>query len=96
MVKGYKTVNIKEEVIEKIRNYEENKEEIEENRFNLAGFITKVILEHMNKEKTDKEQKKEGLSLEQIKNAVKEVTNQRGEEKFNGTPYNGLTDKTIK
>ena len=96
MVKGYKTINIKEEVVEKIRNYEENKEEIEQNRFNLAGFVSRVLLEYMNKEKTDKEQKKEGLTIDQIKNAVKEVTNQRGEETFNGTTYNGLTEEDLR
>ena len=80
MVKGYKTINIKEEVVEKIRNYEENKEEIEQNRFNLAGFVSRVLLEYMNKEKTDKEQKKEGLTIDQIKNAVKELLGERKEQ----------------
>ena len=75
MVKGYKTVNIKEEVIKKIRDYEENKKEIEEGRFNLAGFVSRVLIEYMNKEKITKE----GLSIEQIKNAVKEVLNEKKE-----------------
>ena len=71
MVKGYKTVNIKEELIDRIRNLEESKKEIEEGRFNLAGFITKILLEYMNKEPI----KKEGLTTEQIKSALKEVLN---------------------
>ena len=70
MVKGYKTINIKEELIQKIRNLEENKKEVEEGRFNLAGFITKVLLAYPWKEKIEKGG---GLSVEQIKTAVKEI-----------------------
>ena len=51
MVKGYKTVNIKEEVISRIRDLEENKKEIEEDRFNLAGFVANVLLSYEEREK---------------------------------------------
>ena len=97
MVKGYKTVNIKEEVIEKIRSYEENKEEIEQNRFNLAGFVTKAVLEYMNKEKIDKKEKNEGLNLEQIKNVLKEVLNEKKQGNTITTDVNaGITIEDLK
>jgi undecaprenyl pyrophosphate synthase len=63
MVQGYKTINIKEEVIEKIRDLEENKKEIEEGRFNLAGFVSKVLLEELTqavKETFDQREKNKG------------------------------------
>ena len=78
MVKGYKTVNIKEELIDRIRNLEENKKEIEEGRFNLAGFVSKVLLEYMDKEEKEKKEillLKEGM--EELTHAVKETFNQR-------------------
>lgn len=61
MVKGYKTINIKEELIQKIRNLDENKKEVEEGRFNLAGFFANAALEHINR-------KPIGLTNEKYKN----------------------------
>jgi hypothetical protein len=84
MVQGYKTINIKEEVIEKIRDYEENKKEIEEGRFNLAGFVSKVLLEHMDKEEKEKKEillLSEGI--EELTQAVKETFDQREKNKGN-------------
>ena len=66
MVKGYKYINIKDEVVDRIRNSKENKKEVEEGTFNLAGFVTKVLLGHLNN--TDSEPPKtEGLTTEQVK-----------------------------
>lgn len=84
MVKGYKTVNIKEELIDRIRNLEENKKEIEEGRFNLAGFVSKVLLEHMDKEEKEKKEillLSEGI--EELTQAVKETFDQREKNKGN-------------
>ena len=76
MVQGYKTINIKEEVIYRIRDLEENRNAIEQDRFNLAGFVSRVLLEYMSKERIDK---KEDLNLDQIKNALKEALGERKE-----------------
>ena len=97
MVQGYKTINIKEEVIYKIRDLEENRNAIEQDRFNLAGFVSRVLLEYMNKEKTGKEQKKEGLTLEEIKNAVKELLTETKQGNITTTDLNaGITIEDLK
>ena len=98
MVKGYKYINIKEEVIEKIRNLEGNKEEIEQNRFNLAGFVTKVLLEYMDKEeKEKKELLLLGEGMERLTKAVKETFDQREKNKGNVTTADtNLTKEDLK
>lgn len=77
MVKGYKYINIKEELIDRVRNLEENKKEVEEDRFNLAGFVTKVLLGYMDKGTLQKTEAGKVLTTEQIKNVVKEALNER-------------------
>lgn len=66
MVKGYKYINIKDEVVDRIRNSKENKKEVEEGVFNLAGFVTKVLLGHLNNTYSEPP-KNEGLTTEQVK-----------------------------
>lgn len=66
MVKGYKYINIKDEVVDRIRNSNENKKEVEEGTFNLAGFVTKVLLGHLNNTYSEPP-KTEGLTTEQVK-----------------------------
>ena len=106
MVKGYKTINIKEELIEKIRDADENKKEVEEGTFNLAGFVTKVLSQHLNNTYSEPP-KNTGLTIQQIKNVVKEALNEKnkvisatsnneGERRLNETTYNGLTSEDLK
>ena len=81
MVKGYKTINIKEELIDRIRNLDENKKEVEEGRFNLAGFFANAALEHINR-------KPIGLTNEKYKDIVPTVFHKEG--------VVGLSDKDVK
>lgn len=101
MVKGYKYINIKDEVVDRIRNSKENKKEVEEGTFNLAGFVTKVLLGHLNNTYSEPP-KNEGLTTEQVKNVVKVALNEMNKvNSFSGTSnedtstYHGLTKEEL-
>ena len=80
MVKGYKTINIKEELIEKIRNLDENKKEVEDGRFNLAGFFANAAIEHIFSKGTVRAKEpivNEVPTMQQIKNVVTEALSEK-------------------
>ena len=102
MVKGYKYINIKDEVVDRIRTSEENKKEVEEGVFNLAGFVTKVLLGHLNNTYSEPP-KNEGATILQIKNIVTEALNEKNKSTLQTgsstneerTTYHGLTKEDL-
>ena len=91
--KDYKVVSIKQDVVKRIQD-RAKKEEVSISKL-LDNLLDKSSTSTV-KSSTGIVTDKEGLTIDQIKNAVKEVASQRGKETFNGTTYNGLTKEDLR